>query len=68
MHLGHGRAVYHLADAVHPHLSCEHCGSVVEIPADMFGDLGQRLLDQYGFAIRPHHFALVGRCSACTSR
>src|SRR5919205_4058324 len=29
-HLGHGPAVYHLADSVHHHLVCEDCGSVTE--------------------------------------
>jgi Fur family transcriptional regulator, ferric uptake regulator len=28
-HLGHGPAVYHLADELHQHLVCEGCGSVV---------------------------------------
>src|SRR5213078_577636 len=32
-HLGHGRAVYHLADDRHGHLVCEHCGAVVEVPS-----------------------------------
>ena len=30
VHLGHGRAVYHLADDPHNHLVCEVCGAVVE--------------------------------------
>src|SRR4051812_18486473 len=29
-HLGHGRAIYHLADDMHAHLVCEQCGAVVQ--------------------------------------
>ena len=66
VHLGHGRAVYHLADELHQHLVCEECGAVIEVPDDLFDDLGRRLRSTYGFAIRPHHFAVLGRCKACT--
>lgn len=65
VHLGHGRAVYHLADDPHQHLVCEACGDVVEVPDQLFEDLAQRLRRRYGFAIRPHHFAVLGRCRAC---
>ena len=30
-HLGHGPAVYHLAETAHPHLVCEDCGLVQEL-------------------------------------
>jgi Fur family transcriptional regulator, ferric uptake regulator len=66
VHLGHGRAVYHLADRTHQHLVCEGCGAVVEVPDDVFESLGRRLRDDYGFVIRPRHFALLGRCLACS--
>lgn len=65
VHLGHGRAVYHLADDPHQHLVCEACGGVVEVPDKLFEDLAQRLRKRYGFAIRPNHFAVLGRCRAC---
>jgi Fe2+ or Zn2+ uptake regulation protein len=65
VHLGHGRAVYHLTDETHQHLVCEICGTVVEVPDDVFADLASTLDATYGFAIRPHHFAVLGRCSAC---
>jgi Fe2+ or Zn2+ uptake regulation protein len=65
-HLGHGRAVYHLADDPHQHLVCELCGRVVEVPDDTFTDLGRVLRRTYGFTIRPSHFAVLGRCAACT--
>ena len=65
VHLGHGPAVYHLADEAHQHLVCEACGDVVEVPDGLFEDLAARLRRRYGFAIRPNHFAVLGRCRAC---
>jgi Fur family ferric uptake transcriptional regulator len=62
VHLGHGRAVYHLADEPHQHLVCEACGEVIEVPDDLFDDLASQLQDRYRFTIRPHHFAVLGRC------
>lgn len=67
VHLGHGRAVYHLADQGHQHLVCDGCGMVVEVPDALFAELGQVLADQYGFVIRPHHFAVPGLCRRCAS-
>lgn len=64
-HLGHGRAVYHLVDQAHQHLVCEVCGTVIEVPDETFAELAATLADRYAFAIRPSHFALVGRCAAC---
>lgn len=65
VHLGHGRAVYHLADAPHQHLVCEICGSVIEVPDELFTDLGASIKQHYGFSIRPNHFAVLGRCRYC---
>jgi Fe2+ or Zn2+ uptake regulation protein len=65
VHLGHGRAVYHLADEPHQHLVCEVCGAVVEVPDATFAELSDTLRRRYGFAIRPNHFAVLGRCRAC---
>ena len=65
VHLGHGRAVYHLADEAHHHLVCEACGYVVEVPERLFDDLAAELQAQYGFTIHPRHFAVIGRCDAC---
>ena len=66
-HLGHGRAVYHLADDPHHHLVCEVCGAVIEVPDALFRDLSGTLRAEYGFRIRPHHFAVLGRCRACAA-
>jgi Fe2+ or Zn2+ uptake regulation protein len=65
VHLGHGRAVYHLADEPHQHLVCEVCGAVVEVPDATFAELSHTLRRRYGFTIRPNHFAVLGRCRAC---
>ena len=65
-HLGHGPAVYHLADDVHQHLVCEDCGWVVEAPADLFAGVEQVLRQDFGFDMRANHFAIVGRCRRCS--
>ncbi len=67
VHLGHGRAVYHLADEPHQHLVCEVCGAVVEVPDATFAELSDTLRRRYGFTIRPNHFAVLGRCRACAA-
>ncbi len=66
VHLGHGRAVYHLADESHQHLVCESCGTVVEVPDAVFSSLARRLRSQFGFELRARHFAVTGRCAGCT--
>ena len=67
-HLGHGGGVYHLADERHQHLVCEQCGAVVEMPDDVLAPLARTVRRRYGFTIEPGHFALVGRCRACSIR
>jgi Fur family ferric uptake transcriptional regulator len=66
VHLGHGRAVYHLADESHQHLVCESCGVVVEVPDAVLGTLARKLRSEFGFELRPRHFAMTGRCEGCT--
>ena len=65
VHLGHGPAVFHLADDLHQHLVCESCGAVAEAPAGLLAG-AQRRLTTTGFRLRAHHFALLGRCRECT--
>lgn len=67
VHLGHGRAVYHLTDRIHHHGVCERCDRVVQLPLELFGQLHSRLREEFGFEVGPHHFALVGRCADCGS-
>ena len=64
-HLGHGPAVYHLTDQEHHHLVCERCGTVVEVPDQTLAPLSRRLKDEYGFSLRPRHFAMAGLCRSC---
>lgn len=66
-HLGHGRAVYHLADEAHQHLVCEVCETVLEVPDTIFAGLASELHASYGFTIRPSHFAVLGRCAQCSA-
>ncbi|MEA2705167.1 MAG: Fur family transcriptional regulator, ferric uptake regulator, partial [Actinomycetota bacterium] len=65
IHMGHGRAVYHLADEKHQHLMCEVCGAVTEVPDAVFAGLAGTLRRKYSFAIKPRHFAVLGRCETC---
>lgn len=65
VHLGHGRAIYHLTDQPHQHLVCEGCGAVVEVPDSTFAQLADQLRQGYSFTIRPSHFAVLGRCADC---
>jgi Fur family transcriptional regulator, ferric uptake regulator len=66
-HLGHGAATYHLSAAAHGHLVCETCGKTIEIPQTLFMPLVRDVIREYGFAIDPHHVAMVGRCAECTA-
>ena len=68
VHLGHGRAIYHLADEPHQHLVCDRCGTVIEVPDDVFDEVAAAVRRAYGFTIRPQHFAMLGRCAACAQR
>ena len=65
VHLGHGRATYHLAEELHHHAVCDRCGAVLQLPLALFEDVAGRLLDEHGFVAEPHHFAVVGRCREC---
>jgi Fur family ferric uptake transcriptional regulator len=64
-HLGHGPAVYHLANDLHQHLVCESCGRITEVPMAILRGVERRLHDEYGFTMSPMHFSIVGRCQRC---
>ena len=66
--LGNGPATYHLASAAHGHLVCEQCGTMIEVPDEIFADLVRVAGTEYGFAINPHRFAVTGRCASCQAR
>jgi Fur family ferric uptake transcriptional regulator len=65
VHLGHGSAVYHLAENRHHHLVCESCKAVVHLPREVYDELARDLEERYQFALRQHHFALIGICARC---
>ena len=65
VHLGHGKAVYHLTDNSHQHIVCEMCSSVEEVPYQLFTELESSLKEQYGFQMRMNHFAVIGKCRRC---
>ena len=61
VHRGHGAAFFHLA-ASHPHMVCEQCGRVLDVPAHEFAALVERVRDTYEFELDITHNALMGRC------
>lgn len=65
-HLGHGPATYQLASMAHAHFICEGCGTQIEAPESMFRGLARTAKAKLGFAIDPRHFAILGRCAACS--
>jgi Fe2+ or Zn2+ uptake regulation protein len=65
VHLGHGPATYHLTTQRHGHLVCDVCGTALPIPDEFFADVAAAARRQYGFRLRPRHFALVGTCASC---
>jgi Fe2+ or Zn2+ uptake regulation protein len=65
VHLGHGRAVYHLTDETHQHLFCEQCERVEELPIAKLRPLFGMLEKEYAFQLDRRHFAIVGRCRDC---
>lgn len=62
VHRGHGAAFFHLA-ASHPHMVCEECGRVIDVPAPEFEVFVERIRDAYGFVVDVAHNALMGRCA-----
>lgn len=67
-HLGHGRAVYHLAQTTHQHLYCERCGNVIELPPRKLDSFARMLARDFGFELDRRHFAIGGLCEGCVDR
>ncbi len=64
--LGTGAATtYHLVDRPHHHAVCDGCGAVIDLPAGAFDAVVRRLEREHGFAARPSHLTLTGRCADC---
>jgi Fe2+ or Zn2+ uptake regulation protein len=66
VHLGHGRATYHFGPAAHVHAACERCGAAVEVPPQVLDAVREWLAAEHGFTLDARHFALTGRCAACS--
>jgi Fur family transcriptional regulator, ferric uptake regulator len=67
-HLGHGAPTYHLADRHHHlHLVCRDCGSITEADISVADPLVEALRGGFGFDTDMKHFAIFGRCAACTA-
>ena len=67
VHLGHGRAVYHLTDDTDLHLLCEQCGAVAHINADILDASRVAIAEATGFVLQAGHFALPGFCRTCAA-
>jgi Fur family transcriptional regulator, ferric uptake regulator len=65
VHLGHGRAIYHLADEDHQHIVCERCQHIEELPLKKLKPFLQMVERDFGFQVDRRHFAIVGLCSRC---
>ena len=67
-HLGHGAPTYSVAsDHDHVHLVCRDCGAVDEVDTSVVEDVVRRLSAERGFSVDVGHFAVFGRCRACTA-
>lgn len=56
---------YHLVDDPHHHAVCDTCGLVIDLPAGSFDAVVRRLDRDHGFAARPSHLTVAGRCADC---
>ncbi|MEZ5380426.1 MAG: Fur family transcriptional regulator [Microthrixaceae bacterium] len=65
VHLGHGPAVYHLAEHHHGHVQCTACGRMFGVDPALVARLRADLLATHAFEIDELHFPLTGRCQAC---
>lgn len=67
-HLGHGPAVYHLADeAAHQHVVCRNCGATASVPTAGLSEWLAELERATGFTVDPTHFAVTGLCPRCAA-
>ncbi|MCU1591594.1 MAG: transcriptional repressor [Frankiales bacterium] len=68
-HLGHGAPTYSIpSDDDHVHLVCRDCGGVDEVANSVVDDVVRRLSAERGFSVDVGHFAVFGRCRACSTR
>ena len=64
-HLGHGPALYMIADASREFLHCEICGGFQSVASQELDDLRAAVRARFGFEVRLSHFPLNGVCWDC---
>ena len=52
----------------HHHISCSHCGAVIDFATCDIDDLLGELSRRTGYAIEAHRLEIYGRCAACLDR
>ncbi|WP_084725741.1 Fur family transcriptional regulator [Streptacidiphilus melanogenes] len=68
-HLGHGAPTYHLASRdQHMHLVCRDCDTVIETDVVLAEPFVESLRRAHGFDTDMKHFAIFGRCAACSAK
>lgn len=64
--LGGGERTYSWrSERPHHHLVCTECGSMSELPHDLFAAFATQLVREFGFEAHPDHWAVYGRCRNC---
>jgi Fur family ferric uptake transcriptional regulator len=64
---GRMRYEYHGDGALHHHLVCRQCGTMLRIDPEVSAELATALIRQHAFHL-DHHLALPGRCESCAGR
>jgi Fur family transcriptional regulator, ferric uptake regulator len=67
VHLGHGPAAFHLTTHRHAHVVCDRCGKIEVVDAATFDRWSAELQQATGVRLTEQHFALAGRCFACSA-
>jgi Fur family ferric uptake transcriptional regulator len=67
VHSGVGATFYQLRDRGHAHLVCESCGAIIDIPDGVLTPVADAIARDFGFTVRTHHAALLGRCATCAT-
>jgi Fur family ferric uptake transcriptional regulator len=66
-HLGHGAPTYSIkSESDHVHLVCRDCGAIDEAPPELVAPVVEELAQTHGFQVDVGHFAVFGRCRACS--
>jgi Fur family transcriptional regulator, ferric uptake regulator len=68
IHLGHGPGRYEPATQPRDYLVCEHCESVVSVPAGHLDEARRTIEAATGFRTRFDHFPLTGICAGCSDQ